>query len=285
MNTILVPTDFSDGSINAGKYALGLAKEAGFKKVIFYHTYSVPSPVTYGIIPTETIILNEEFIDYESLKEISLSGLNTFQDTLKEYISSTVEIELLPKYGFLTDDIAKTQQEVKADVIVMSIAGGGVFTENIIGSDTVVVARHSTIPVIVVPHKCVYNSLGNILLLSDFIDIDTTIPAEKIKVILNETKAQLNILHIAKDKATNHFNENSAERFVFEDLFEGYNPKFYFEVNHDFVNGINHFAATNNIDLVIIVPKKHSLLESLFIKNHTKELAFHSHIPLMVINN
>ena len=284
MNTILVPTDFSEASLNAGKYALGLAKDAGFKKVIFYHTYSVPSPVTYGVMPSETVLLNEELIDIESFKQIAINGLNNFNNELKGYCADDVQIELLPKFGYFTEDIKITYKEVDADLIVMSISGGGVFTESIIGSDAVTVARHSEIPVIVVPTSNSYKDIRNILFLSDFIDIKATVPANKIKGIIGATKANFHILHLSKDSSFS-FSENSQERFVFEDLFEGYNPKFHFVVDPDFVNGINHFADENNMDLVIIVPKKHGLLDSIFKKNHTKELAFHTHIPMMVVNN
>lgn len=284
MKTILVPTDFSEASLNAGKYALSLAKDGGFNKVIFYHTYSVPSPVTYGVIPSENVLLNEELIDYESFKQIAINGLNNFYNELKDFSYSNIEVELLPKYGYFTEDIKVTYEEVNADVIVMSISGGGVFTESIIGSDTITVARHSKIPVIVVPTGNSYREIRNVLLLSDFVDIKATIPADKIKGFISATKANFNILHLSKDSSFS-FSENSQERFVFEDLFEGYDLKFNFVVDPDFVNGINHFADENNMDLVIIVPKKHGLLESLFKKNHTKELAFHTHIPMMVVNS
>jgi len=284
MNTILVPTDFSDVSLNAGKYALGLAEKTGAKKVIFYNTYTVPTAINLSIIPSESVMFNEQLIDFEGLNDTAMSGLKQYKEKLKDYIPSNVEIELLPKYGILIDDIKTTLEEVKANVIVMSITSGGAFVETIIGSNTINVARQTHLPVIIVPAQATFNFIDNILLLSDFVDIEKTVPVNSIKNILDSTKAKLNILHVAKNTQYT-FNETSEERIILEELFEGYHPLFHFTVDSDFVAGINHFSELNNMDLVIIIPKKHSLLENIFTKNHTKVLAFHSKIPMLVVHS
>jgi tripartite-type tricarboxylate transporter receptor subunit TctC len=44
------------------------------------------------------------------------------------------------------------------------------------------------------------------------------------------------------------------------------------------------FAAKNNIDLLITLPKKHYILERIFEKSHTRELIYHTTVPLMCIH-
>ena len=284
MKTILVPTDFSDTSLHAGRYALDLAKKIKAAKVILYHTYSVPAPVNYGIIPAEPVLLNEELIDFESLLSVAEDGLKRLENELKPYCPSDVKIELLAKYGFLTEDIKSTQKEVGADIIVMSITGGGIFTENIIGSDALIVARQASVPVIILPPKGLYKSINQILLVSDFEDVQASVPTGHIKSVLTATGASLKILHLLKDNSQAYV-ESSEERFLFEELFQGFDLKFHFAYALNFTDGINSFADENEMDLVVIIPKKHSLLESIFVRSHTKELAFHSHIPVMVVHS
>ena len=282
MNTILVPTDFSENSLNSGKYALGLAQKFGAKKIVFYNTYTVPASVNLSLVPSESVLFNEDFIDFDSLQDTSMSGLKSYKEKLKDDIPLGIEIQLLPKYGFLNDDIVNTLEEVKADLVVMSITGGGAFIETVIGSNTLNVARLTHVPVIIVPSQSSFNGIDKVLLLSDFVDIEKTVPVNKIKSILN-SNAQLNILHIAKNTQYT-FNETSEERIILEELFEGYHPSFHFTVDTDFIAGIHHFVEKNKMDLVIIIPKKHSLLEGIFTKNHTKELAFHSNIPMILVH-
>jgi nucleotide-binding universal stress UspA family protein len=38
------------------------------------------------------------------------------------------------------------------------------------------------------------------------------------------------------------------------------------------------------IDMLIMLPKKHSFFASLFHKSQSKEMAYHSHIPLLALH-
>jgi len=55
--------------------------------------------------------------------------------------------------------------------------------------------------------------------------------------------------------------------------------------NKDIDQGLNDFAEKNDLDLVITLPKKHSLLERFFEKSTTRELIHESHIPIMFIHH
>ncbi len=278
MRTILVPSDFSDASLNAALYALGFAEQVGAKKIIFYHTYNVPITVT-----ADPTLYNVENLDFEELKSAAQNGLLEFEAQLNDISHPDVEISLLANYGFLTDDIHKTCIESNADLIIMGISGGGIITENILGSDTVIVARESNIPVIIVPAHTPFKQLKKLLLVSDFIDIESTLPYLALKVLLEATKSELHILNIASG-AYDSFNSTSQECFTIIDLLDPIVPVFHFEICQDFVKGINGFANKIEADIVIVVPKKHGFLESLFYKSHTKELAFHCQLPLLAIH-
>ena len=278
MRTILVPSDFSDASLNAALYAIGFATQTGAKEIVFYHTYNVPITVT-----ADPTLSNIENLNFDELKAAAQNGLQNFEDRLNDISHPDVEITLLANYGFLTDDIHKACKETKADVIIMGITGGGILTENIIGSDTVIVAREANIPVIIVPSHANFIPLKKLLLVSDFKDIETTVPHQHIKKLVAATNAELHILNVSSI-AQDSFTVGSEECFTFQDLFEPILPSFHFEINTDFVKGINKFAEENQADIVVVVPKKHGFFESLFFKSHTKELAFHCNLPLLAVH-
>ena len=108
-------------------------------------------------------------------------------------------------------------------------------------------------------------------------------PHYPIKRMLDETGAKLMILHVAQSSHHSLY-EGAYECFAFKELFGKYNPEFHFIVNPNFAEAINGFALANNADITIVIPKKHSLLESIFKKSHTNELAFNSNIPLMAVH-
>jgi len=43
------------------------------------------------------------------------------------------------------------------------------------------------------------------------------------------------------------------------------------------------FADDNRIDLLTIIPHYHSFFESLFSKSETRQMVFHTHIPMLLL--
>ncbi len=279
MKTILVPTDFSDTSINAAKYAFGLAKQVGAKEIVLYNSFITPISTTL-----DPSVPGISIVDFETLETASIEGLQSVKAKLLQTFGDTpVSIELLSKHGYLSDNINSACDETNADVIVMGITGGGVISEKVFGSNTTIIAKYAKIPVIIVPADSCYKHISKLLLVSDFIEIEEYVPFIPIKKVLDETNAKLMILHVAENSHHSLY-EGAYECFAFKELFEGYNPEFHFLVNSNFAQAINDFAVDNNADVTIVIPKKHSLLESIFTRSHTKELAFHSCIPLMAVH-
>jgi nucleotide-binding universal stress UspA family protein len=62
------------------------------------------------------------------------------------------------------------------------------------------------------------------------------------------------------------------------------NPQFHFIDNDNVETGIEEFSEKNNLDLVIMIPKKHGFAEKLFGRSSTKQLVRESHIPVMCVH-
>ena len=69
-----------------------------------------------------------------------------------------------------------------------------------------------------------------------------------------------------------------------EDKLNSYKPEFSFLRAYDFLEGIDRFVESKDIDAIITVPRKHSFLSQLFKTTHTKKLAYHSHVPIIAIH-
>lgn len=278
MKNILVPTDFSDAAKNAATYALHFAKQVKAGKIVLYNAYQQPVIVDADITPTPL-----EMIDFNELKDISNIGLERFKAQLAQNITDGIIIETVGDYNTLDlglEDICKTYA---IDAIVMGVTGGGSFDEAVMGSTAVDVARKSVIPVIIVPPGVTFTPLETVLLACDFKKVVETTPVEPIKQILDETKAKLFVLNI--DHNNRNFSaETPFESLMLDTLLHGYNPEYQFVDSTDFVHAINNFAEEKSVDLIITIPKKHGFFEGLFKRSHTKQLAFHSHVPLMVIH-
>lgn len=276
MNTILVPTDFSPAARNAATYAINLAKQLKSKKIIFYNAYQTP-------LVTDANMAIVDAIDIEELKKASEESLETFKLTLKAFCDKELELETLSEYGTLTLDINDVCDSHQVDIIVMGVTGTGKVAESLIGSFAVDVSRKAKVPVIIVPPDATYTDIKEIMLGCDFSKVVETTPVGAIKKILDETKAKLFVVNI--DYKNKHFTaETPFESLMLDTLLHGYNPEYHFLDNEDFIQGINQFALDKQVDLIITIPKKTGWFDSLFHKSHTKALAFHSHVPLMVVH-
>jgi nucleotide-binding universal stress UspA family protein len=276
MKTILVPTDFSNTAHNAAKYALALANQIKASRIVLYNAFQAP-------ISVDPMVPTVQLLDMDLMKKSSEEGLAQFKATLKSEAFGDIEMDTFSEYNVLTGGINDLAKAVAADFIVMGITGGGAVTETLIGSNAVSVSLHSTIPVIIVPPEASFKKINHVLLACDFKQVLETTPVRPLKLLLENTGAALHILHVntSEEKAI----DVSFESMVLDSLLKANNPQYHFIENDSFTVGINQFADSNNIDMIITIPKKHGFFDSIFKKSHTKRLAFHSHLPLMVMHD
>lgn len=276
MKTILIPTDFSDTSRNAARYALALADQIKASRIVLYNAFQAPVSVD-PMVPTV------QLLDMDLMKKSSEEGLQQFKSELKSEPFGNIEIDTFSEYNVLTGGINDLAKAVAADFIVMGITGGGAVTETLIGSNAVSVSLHSTIPVIIVPPDASFKKINQVVLACDFKQVLETTPVSPLKKLLESTGAGLHVLHV--NSSTEKSLNVSFETMVLDGLLKGNNPQYHFVENESFTVGINNFADDNHIDMIITMPKKHGFFDSLFKKSHTKRLAFHSHLPLMVMHD
>jgi nucleotide-binding universal stress UspA family protein len=141
--------------------------------------------------------------------------------------------------------------------------------------------------VIIIPASTSFTRIEEVMLTSDFDKADKTIPVQPVRKILAETKAKLFVFNIEEetDEYDIKYPANIVgESYAIHTLLQDLNPEYHFSQNKNYVEAVNQFALEYQIDLIIVIPKKHGFFESLFSPSHTKMLAFHSHVPLMVIH-
>ncbi|SJZ78897.1 universal stress protein [Sediminibacterium ginsengisoli] len=277
MNTILVPTDFSPTAKNAAVYAMQLAADLGVGKIIFYHSYQAP-------VSIDPVVPAVQLFDIDSLKEASEEGLRHFMNEMAAAAPGNgIVFDSISEYNMLTDGINDAVERTGAGWVVMGITGGGALEETLIGSNAVNVAKQTPVPVIIVPAGAAYKKITRILLACDFKKVLDTMPVQPIRNLLNDTGAKLMVLHI--DSAHRDYNsELAGEIQVLDALLKDYYPEYHFIDHDDFTEGMNAFALEHQADIIITIPKKHGWFEGLFRRSHTRKLAFHTSIPLMVIH-
>jgi nucleotide-binding universal stress UspA family protein len=273
MKTILVPTDFSATAKNAALYAIELAAQLNSTKIILYNAYQAP-------VVTEPTMPVMQMLDVDTLKKISEDSMQQFKLSLHEAQLSNIQLETVSEYAVLPNAIGEICDRTGADMVVMGITGSSKFEEVLIGSTAISVVKHTKVPVIVIPPNAKCNKIDKVMLACDYKKVEETTPVQPIKKVLNATNAKFFVLNIAgKQKGTDTKQEELISR-----MFSEYNIEYRYSNNDDFISGINDFAEANDIDMIITIPKRHGLFDGLFKESHTKQLAFHSHVPLMCMH-
>ncbi len=278
MKTILIPTDFSETASNAAHYAINLAKDINIKKIILYNVYQT------GInVIADPMIPALGALDLDTIKIASEEGLEQFKNEIKQSIPEEIEVKTISEFTLITDGINNIAERENVDIIIMGITGGGALQENFFGSNTINVARNSHTPIIIIPAEAEFKPIKNILFASDFNKVVDSTPIQSLKKILDSLNSKLFVLHV-EDYNKENVPDIKFESLMLDTLLAGYDKEYHFIDNPDFTEAINDFAKEKNIDLIITIPKKHVFFNSLFKRSHTKMLAFHTHVPLMVIH-
>lgn len=274
MKKFLVPTDFSDASKNAARYAVEMAQDDPQTTIVLYNLYDRIAPGSDGSPLTESD---------EDRKKVLNAALANLEIELHEI--STVRIEYVAEEGTsLVESVERYVRYNAIDVVIMGITGATRLEQIFMGSNALNMARQGVCPVIIVPPKAEFKKIENVLVASDFKNVKTTTPVAQIRKILEIFKPKLHIVNVDSEHYVELTEEYKAERAWLAKTFEEFNPEFYFIRMYDFLDAISNFTADHNIDLIVTVPRKHSFLSGLYKTSHTKKLAYHSHVPVVAIH-
>ena len=274
MKTIIVPTDFSPVSINAMNFAVNMA-EGIDASLLLLNVYNIP--VSYSEVPIMLVSVDE-------MKKSSEDQLAELKKNVIHVTSGKVKVYTESRMGNTVDELEELCKHIQPFAVVMGAKGKTSIEKVVFGSTTLTAIRHLTWPVICVPPGKEYGKgIKKIGLACDFKQVVETTPVQFIRQIVKEFNAELHILNV--DYKEKHFRPETPEQsFLLHNLLEDVKPFYHFINNPDIEDGINEFAESNNLDLVIAIPKKHNLLGGIFKPSSTKQLVFQSHIPVMCVH-
>lgn len=274
MKTFLVPTDFSETSKNAARYAAHIAKQYQDIHIILYN---VSDEVAAGSDGTPTVD------DEHSRRKVMELALESVKIDLSKITQS--QITCVAEEGTsLIDSIDRFARHNQIDMIIMGITGSTRLEQIFMGSNTLKMVDRGTCPVMIVPPFAQYKGIQDIMITSDFKDVDRTMPVRPIQNVLDLFKSNLHVVNVDHEHYVEVTEEYKAERAKLEGILSAYNPQFYFIRMYDFMEAVNQFVEDKEIDLIVTVPKKHTFLSNIFRSSYTKKLAYHSHVPIIAVH-
>jgi nucleotide-binding universal stress UspA family protein len=269
MKKFLIPIDFSETSVNAAKYAVSLIDGNPDAHLIFYHVFSK--------ITLATLNSKEEGSRYK-ISEHTLEGIKSQLNP-----SGSLFISCVVEEGSFVENLSDYAMGNKIDLIIMGITGSSKIKQVFMGTNTLNVVRNVNCPVMIIPPQAAYNGIKKVVFTSDFKDVARTTPFGAIKKLLNFFKPELQILNVDEDHYVELTEEYKIEKNSMEENLHEFNPQYAFLRSFDFVDSINSFIESRNIDAIITLPRKQGFISQLFKTSHTKMLAYHSKVPIIAI--
>ncbi len=264
IESILVPTDFSEVCANAANQAAEAAKWLG-SKVLLLH------------------VINNETKTYLKNENLPVSSIGEKLDELAKSLTATygVETGYMTREGSIFSEIADVIKEEQISMVYLG-THGKVGLQHITGSFALKVISGSEAPVVVVQKRKFENGYKKIVL-----PITSEAgPHEKTKwavFIAKKFNATIHLYRTAESseevyKASKHIAEfftKNGVSFVERSA----------EKNSNFAKQVIEYATTNNADLIMIMTDPDKSFTSYILGRYDEEIIFNtSQIPVMCVN-
>ncbi len=276
MENILVPTDFSKTSKGAYHYALHLAEyfDSNIKVIHVYHpSYSPGYPLG----------ANADMLILEPKKELMKKFVRQSSEGEKP-VDTLINVTNEIISGFAGEEIVRLSKTEEIDLVVMGTTGDNTILEKVFGSISSDVSKYAHSPVLLVPNGARFNPYRNIVYASDFEKIDGKV-MDKIVDFAGRFSAGIHLVdvHENKEKGRYKVTEQMLEQQLNDRL-----PKLKFKMaeveSGSIWEGLNFYAADNDVDLLVMVTKHRKFLENVFHKSITRQVAIHSKVPILILH-
>lgn len=270
MNKIIIGTDFSDASYNAIRYGVELAKLVN-SEIILLHVYQVPVPAS------EVAVLTEADVRKDAEKHIEILRRRVREDTGQDVAAKT---EL--RYGYFYRELKILCNEIKPFLVIIGAQGKTALNRFLFGSEAVYTMKHLSLPVIAVPAHYTFTGISKVGLACDFHHVFYEIPLDEIGRLMNVFDAELHILNSGKEKKFEP--ETVFESGMLQGALKKLNPRYHFVAGENDEEAILACAGQLNLDLLMVMPRRHNFFDKLTHHSHTKQFVLHSPVPVLSLH-
>ena len=266
MKVILAPVDFSDASTNSVAFAAELSKRSSARLVIVNILQKVEG------------------------EEETKNKLKSLESDLKKTFGSDLNCETSFAHGNLITTLKKIIAVQLPDLIVMGTKGASGLKKILIGSNTVNVLANTKVPVLVIPEVARFENFlkkgkNRIILATDLDALENEGAISILKEIaMLIIEPKLRVLSVRKKKTRLSGDKQMERKF----LLSFFSPEVESErvtvFSDNVIGGINYYLSEKNEDtgLVAMIARDSGRLIQ---KHFTREMASHTHLPLLVLHD
>ena len=275
MIRILLPTDFSDNSWNAIKYALQLYKDRDCNFTLL-HTYT-PEIYQFEYMKSSAA----QFQVIHAIEVTAKKRLNEMQQRIQTEFNNPKHIfSQILSFNTLPSEIEALYGANVMDIIVMGTKGATGLKEVLFGSNTIHVLKNAKCPILAIPSDFTFETPLDILFPSDY-EIDFQINhLQPIIEIAAQFNSRINFLNASSGYDLTE--QQELNKLKLETYFK-HSAHLFHRVKQNVPEAIAEFQLKSRINLLVMINNKHSFFENLFFKSTINEIGFHLNVPFLVI--
>lgn len=264
---ILVPTDFSENAENALEFAKKIALKEKASITLMFAFYAV-----YDFAAQATEIVGQ--IEADARKALKKSA----ELGKKEGI----EFDYRIVQGTVVSTVTNLADREGFDLIVMGTQGASGIKKALIGSNTGNVIKESKVPVLAIPQNAKWDNWTKIST-----GLELVKEEEKFFNALFKLTGLLGIpyefFHIKTEDNFEKRIEFKGLEIVLKEKYPNQKINFCIESSPEINKGIQNYLENNPNTLLVMFYKNKTFFEYLFNKSTSLEMAYHTHVPLLVI--
>lgn len=286
---ILVPVDFSEASMKACTYALGLAGRLK-AEIKLLHVYYNP---IIDMAPFDTSHAYQiNLINYlHEAEQHARHQLVQLSKELKNQVKKSkanTKITYSLANGIAAEEIIDASFKYKPGLIILGSQGIGHQSGSLLGSVTAKIIGKANAPVLAIPENSKFtgfDNLKNILYATDF-DSTDHFSISKLINMLHPFDVNLFVAHISigVKKPWQKVKMDSLKQTI-DNEFKNEKVEYDIIVSDDVINGLEMYMRNNSIDAIALTSHNRSVLARFFTPSITKILLSRINKPLLVFNS
>ncbi len=274
MVRILIPVDFTKVSVSAYNYALKLGEAMKAELTVLH--------VINGSFSTaDTMFLDTMDAAYDAAEK-RLKQFVREHDRKIEKSSDEVLTKSEVRFGVAGFTVADFANDQGYDYVVCGTRDNHSLIERVLGTTSTIITKQTKCPVILIhensrwitPSKVIYT-------IDDNTDFDESI--DKFIKFNHFFKASTDFIHIKIDDK----NIDSTRDAVIKEVFKQKDPEFSFQIKNiyggDIVQSIVDYSIFEKADMLVMVHRKRSFLDSFFSRSISLKTAEGIHLPVMIL--
>lgn len=278
MKTILLPTDYSKNAWNALFTALKLFHNEDCKFLLL-NTYEPDLINVLGDQGDKRLGLIYESLEAESrgkMKQV-LEELSTYERSERHQFKT----RCMP--GDLISEVKKLVKKGSIDLIVMGTKGATGAERVFMGSNAVRMLKHiSNRPVLAVPRTYNFQTLGKVVLPTDFTHYYEPFELESLMDLVSQWDAEVHVVYAAREFKLNPTQESN--RKLLQTRLKGLKTKFAeTPLQTSVSDAIRIYGHAVEADLIALMQHRHSFFGALTKEKVVNRIAFDTEIPLLVL--